>query len=72
MFASLRYLTPLAILAVIAVASLGGGEDSSPLRAYVGAHIIPVTAPEIPDGVLLVEGETIVTVGKRDEVAIPK
>lgn len=72
MFASLRYLTPLAILAVIAVASLGGGEDSSPIRAYVGAHIIPVTAPEIPDGVLLVEGETIVTVGKRDEVAIPK
>ena len=72
MFASLRYLAPLAILAVIAVASLGGDENSSPIRAYVGAHIIPVTAPEIPDGVLLIEGENIAAVGKRGEVTIPK
>ena len=72
MFPPLRYFLPLMVLALIAVASLGGGgEDPPPLRAYVGARIIPVTAPEIADGVLLVRGETIAAVGKRGEVAIP-
>ena len=72
MFSPLRYLLPLMALALIAVASLGGGgETPPPLRAYVGARIIPVTAPEIADGVLLVKGETIAAVGKRGEVAIP-
>lgn len=73
MLASLRYLIPLVLLAVIAVGSLGGGaEDPSPVKAYVGARIIPVTAPEIADGVLLVEGESIAAVGKRGEVIIPE
>ncbi len=73
MLAALRYLIPLVLLAVIAVGSLGGGaEDPSPVKAYVGARIIPVTAPEIADGVLLVEGESIAAVGKRGEVVIPE
>lgn len=73
MLAALRYLIPLVLLAVIAVGSLGGGaEDPSPVKAYVGARIIPVTAPEIADGVLLVEGESIAAVGKRGEVIIPE
>ncbi|HCQ33734.1 MAG TPA: amidohydrolase [Verrucomicrobiales bacterium] len=73
MLAALRYLIPLVLLAVIAVGSLGGGaEDPSPVKAYVGARIIPVTAPEIADGVLLVEGESIAAVGKRGEVTIPE
>ena len=73
MLAALRYLIPLLLLAVIAVGSLGGGaEDPSPVKAYVGARIIPVTAPEIADGVLLVEGESIAAVGKRGEVTIPE
>ena len=38
----------------------------------MGARIIPVTAPEIADGVLLVEGESIAAVGKRGEVTIPE
>ncbi len=68
MFAPLRYLLPLMALALIAVASLGGGgETPPPLRAYVGARIIPVTAPEIADGVLLIKGETIAAVGKRGD-----
>jgi len=72
-FSSLRYLAPLATLVAIAVASLGGGQETpSGLTAYVGAHIIPVTAPEIEDGVLLVKGETIAAVGKRGEVVIPE
>ena len=73
MLAALRYRIPLVLLAVIAVGSLGGGaEDPSPVKAYVGARIIPVTAPEIADGVLLVEGESIAAVGKRGEVIIPE
>ena len=73
MCSSLRYLAPLATLVAIAVVSLGGGRETpSGLTAYVGAHIIPVTAPEIEDGVLLVKGETIAAVGKRGEVVIPE
>lgn len=73
MSSSLRYLAPLATLVAIAVVSLGGGRETpSRLTAYVGAHIIPVTAPEIEDGVLLVKGETIAAVGKRGEVVIPE
>lgn len=73
MCSSLRYLAPLATLVAIAVVSLGGGRETpSRLTAYVGAHIIPVTAPEIEDGVLLVKGETIAAVGKRGEVVIPE
>ena len=73
MFSSLRYVAPLATLVAIAVVSLGGGRETpSRLTAYVGAHIIPVTAPEIEDGVLLVKGETIAAVGKRGEVVIPE
>ncbi|MBB06727.1 MAG: amidohydrolase [Roseibacillus sp.] len=63
----------MATLVAIAVVSLGGGRETpSRLTAYVGAHIIPVTAPEIEDGVLLVKGETIAAVGKRGEVVIPE
>ncbi len=73
MCSSLRYLAPLATLVAIAVVSLGGGRETpSRLTAYVGARIIPVTAPEIEDGVLLVKGETIAAVGKRGEVVIPE
>ena len=73
MFSSLRYLFPLMVLALIAVVSLGGGHETPvQLRAYVGARIIPVTAPEIVDGVLLVRGETIAAVGKRGCPANPR
>lgn len=73
MCSSLRYIAPLATLVAIAVVSMGGGRETpSRLTAYVGAHIIPVTAPEIEDGVLLVKGETIAAVGKRGEVVIPE
>lgn len=42
------------------------------VRAYVGARIIPVTAAEIPDGVLLVQGDLITALGPRDKVTIPE
>jgi imidazolonepropionase-like amidohydrolase len=38
----------------------------------VGATVHPVTGPAIEDGVVLVDGETIVAVGPRAEVEIPQ
>ncbi|MFN3649675.1 MAG: amidohydrolase family protein [Armatimonadota bacterium] len=68
-----RLLAPLIlVLALIA----GGGARSAPdpnppVHAYVGARIIPIDGPEIPDGVLLVRGDRIFAVGTRDAVRIP-
>ena len=39
--------------------------------AFVGATIHPVSGPAIPNGALLVEGETIAAVGAAAEVRIP-
>jgi imidazolonepropionase-like amidohydrolase len=72
MFSSLRYVAPLLALAMVAVLAIGQEKDSeAEVRAYVGARIIPVTAPEIPDGVMIVKGGIITAVGTREEVAIP-
>jgi imidazolonepropionase-like amidohydrolase len=40
-------------------------------QAYVGARILPVNAPAIEDGVLVVEGGKIVAVGPRSTVKTP-
>lgn len=39
--------------------------------AVTGARMIPISGPEIPDGVLLFEDGRILAVGARDEVRIP-
>jgi len=39
--------------------------------AFVGAHIIPVDGPEIPDGTLIVVDGVIKSVGPRAEVKLP-
>ncbi|AKS40504.1 amidohydrolase family protein [Wenzhouxiangella marina] len=39
--------------------------------AVTGARVIPISGPEIPDGVLLFEDGRILAVGARDEVRIP-
>lgn len=39
--------------------------------AFVGAHIIPIDGPEIPDGTLLIENGLIKAVGPRDQVKVP-
>lgn len=41
-------------------------------RAFVGADIIPVTAEEIPDGVLVVDSGKILAMGARGAVDIPE
>lgn len=56
---------------MIALAS-GFGHPARPVvRAFIGARIIPVTAPDIPDGVMIVTGDTITALGKRGEVEVP-
>lgn len=71
-FPFLRYLSPLAALAVVILFAFGQEEAASPqVRAYVGARIIPVSAPDIIDGVMIVKGDTITAVGKRGEISIP-
>ncbi len=39
--------------------------------AFVGAHVIPIAGPEIPDGVVMVHQGRIIAVGPRASVAIP-
>lgn len=72
MFSPLRYAAPLLALATVVVLAIGQEKNSeAEVRAYVGARIIPVTAPEIPDGVMIVKGGIITAVGTREEVSIP-
>ncbi|XZE55565.1 amidohydrolase family protein [Planctomycetaceae bacterium SH139] len=50
----------------------GRAEADEPQRtAFVGGRLIPVDGPEIPDGVLLIQGDKIEEVGSRGEVSIP-
>jgi imidazolonepropionase-like amidohydrolase len=50
----------------------GSPQDSRPQgRAFVGAHLIPVTGDPIDDGVLLVKDGKILALGKSGEVEIP-
>ena len=40
-------------------------------KAFLGAQIIPIGAPEISSGVLLVDGKKIVDVGPADQITVP-
>ena len=41
------------------------------LRAFVGAHLIPIDQDEIENGTLVISGNKIVAVGAADEVDVP-
>ncbi|CAN5711846.1 amidohydrolase family protein [soil metagenome] len=47
------------------------GPAADTATAFQGAHIIPISGPEIEDGVLVVQGGAIVAVGRRGDVQIP-
>jgi imidazolonepropionase-like amidohydrolase len=57
----------LALAAVLATPALG---QDRPI-AFIGAHVIPVAGPEIPDGTVIVHQGRIVAVGPRGSVTIP-
>src|SRR5207244_3242359 len=40
-------------------------------QAYIGAKIIPITSPEIPNGILVVEHGKITAVGAVGAVTLP-
>lgn len=61
------FAAALVLAAVLATPATG---QDRPI-AFVGAHVIPVAGPEIPDGVVIVHQGRIVAVGSRTSVAIP-
>ena len=63
-------LLPLAFLAMLTLPPepITAQEE---LRAFVGAHLLPIVGPEVEDGVLLLRGTRIQLVGPRSEVATP-
>jgi len=44
---------------------------AEPPRAFVGALLVPIDGPPIPNGVLLVKNGRIAAIGARDAVALP-
>ena len=59
------------LVALAAVSLLLASSAVAAPVAFVGAEVIPVAGDPIPDGVLLVDGTTILAVGARDAVSIP-
>ncbi len=45
--------------------------DAGPVTAFVGARVLPISGPEIPDGVVVVRGSRIEAVGAAGEVRVP-
>lgn len=63
-----RLVTVFAILAWTAPATFAAQERAI---VFQGARILPVSGPEIPNGVLVVQGGRIVAVGRAGAVPIP-
>jgi len=59
------------VLALATVFGLGTLDAQDRPRAFRGAHIIPIAGPEIPNGVLVVQGGRITAVGAAGSVTIP-
>lgn len=62
-----RFCAAAAVLALM----LATAAQAAPV-AFVGARVIPVSGPEVADGVLVIDDGEIVAVGSRDEVRIPR
>ena len=59
-------------LSGIAVLMLVASSAFAQIRAFTGAHIIPIEGPEIEDGTLVIDGDRIVAVGASDDIDIPR
>jgi imidazolonepropionase-like amidohydrolase len=66
----MRYRSSAALAALCLAGLLAAQVQPGPV-AYVGARIIPVSGPEIPNGVLVVEGGKIRAVGAAGSTSIP-
>jgi len=62
-----RFCAGIAVLTLLLAAAV----QAAPV-AFVGARVIPVSGPEVADGVLVIDDGEIVAVGSRDEVRIPR
>ncbi|MEM7204563.1 MAG: amidohydrolase family protein [Planctomycetota bacterium] len=58
---------------LLALAATLAAQETAPdaATAFVGARVLPVTAPPIEDGVVIVRGKTLIAVGTRDATTIP-
>ena len=64
---------PLAAVSLLTLAASAlPATARDPVHAFVGAHVIPIGADEIPDGVLLVQGQRIKAVGPSSRVRVPR
>ncbi len=55
----------------ICVVLLAAGPVAAGTTAFVGARLIPVDGPEIPDGILVIKDGVISRIGACDQVKIP-
>ena len=62
---------PLSWTVFLVLTVLAAAPAKAVTTAFVGAHLVPVDAPEIPDGTLLLRDGVIVAVGARSDVKIP-
>jgi imidazolonepropionase-like amidohydrolase len=60
----------LAVAGILAASSSQARAQEKP-QAFVGARVIPITGPEIPKGVVVVQKGKIVAVGAEGGVSIP-
>ncbi len=67
-FLNMRYTLSLAIIAGLALGCL----QARDIVAFTNAKIIPIAGPEIPSGVLVIEGARILAVGPTGTTQIPQ
>lgn len=64
-------MRPLLLLGVVALLWSHGSASTDAATAFVHARVIPIAGPEIPDGVLVIDGGKILAVGPWGQTAIP-
>jgi hypothetical protein len=65
-----RGFAALAALALFGASAGAAGAQDTPL-AFTGAHLVPVSGPEIERGTLVVHRGVIVAAGPSDQVTVP-
>ena len=65
----MRSVAPLLLIGAVTAGSVAEAQDVP--QAFVGAHLVPIVGPEIPDGVLVIHEGTIVSVGSASSTTIP-